>query len=198
VGREESSESEPAPTDFRDCFFAGEGSGVTKSPGDDRRERTLGDGDARGLAVFGRLAIGFRAARTGISSSSSLLSMVATIGVSCCASCGGSCDVADFLLAANRFFMRSYAASPSLSSSFDSSTSGCASDIVNGFALVEGIGASSSDADADAPLSDSDPLSDESAVVFRRAANSFGRGFTDASVACAGEEGIASKKNCNV
>jgi hypothetical protein len=56
---------------------------------------------------------------------------------------------------------------------------------------VEGIGASSSDADA--PLSDSDPLSDESAVVFRRAANSFGRGFTDASVACAGEEGIASR-----
>ena len=64
---------------------------MTKSPGDDRRDRTVGDADARGLAVFVRIVAGLRMfARTGIASSSSLLSIVARIGVSCCASCGAA------------------------------------------------------------------------------------------------------------
>ena len=194
MGRDDSSDSEPASADCRGCFFAGEGPGVTNRPGDDRRDRMLGDGDVWGLAVFVLSMMGLRTfTRTGISSSSSLLSMVATIDVSCCASCGADCTTVELLPAASRFFMSSYAASPSLSSSsFVSLSSICSRDIVRGFVLTFSLefetGASSSDAEL--PSSDSASLSEESDVRFRRAARSVGRGLVDASVARAGEDRI--------
>jgi hypothetical protein len=187
MGCEDSSDSEPAFADRRDGFFTGDTSGVTKSPGDDCRDRTVGDADARGLAIFVRCVIGLRVfARTGIASSSSLLSVVAMTGASCCAFCGAAeCDIDEFLLAASRFFMSSYASSPSLSSSsLVCSMTGSGRVTVDGFAVVVGIASSS---DVDASFSDSASLSDESTTGLRRAASSFGRGFADASVARADE-----------
>ena len=188
MGREDSSESEPAFADRRDGFLAGDGPGVTKRPGEDRRDRTLGDADARGLAVFVWVVAGLRAfARTGIASSSSLLSMVAIIGASCCACCGAAgCAVDELLLAASLFFMSSYASSPSLSSSSSTCVvSGSRRVAVEGFALIVGAVSFS---DADASLSDPASLSEESTVL-RRAASSFGRGFADASAARVGDVG---------
>jgi hypothetical protein len=111
--------------------------------------------------------------------------MVATIGAACCASCGAAeCDD-ELLLAASRFFISSYAASPSLSSSsLVCSVSGSGRIVVEGFALAVGTASCS---EADASLSDSASLSEESTTGLRRAANSFGRGFADASVARVGE-----------
>lgn len=94
-------ESDPADSGIGNRLLTGDGPGDTKSPGDDWRDRMLGDGDARGLEVFCfsvDLRTGFR---TGIKSSSSLLMAVASAG----AAFGFRCSC-DSFSTANRCFMR--------------------------------------------------------------------------------------------
>jgi hypothetical protein len=85
------------------------------------------------------------------------------------------------LVAASRFFIRSYAASSSLSSSRpeEELLLSC-SEFLCGDSIREGC-ASVSRSDSDASPSDSALLSDDLEVGFRRAARSPPRGFTDAS-----------------
>jgi hypothetical protein len=78
---EASSDSESIVVAARD--FSGDAFGVTKRPGEDRRDRGLatGDCDDDGLLLCADLAIGLRGLfLTGMSSSSSLLTMVTAAG----------------------------------------------------------------------------------------------------------------------
>jgi hypothetical protein len=81
----------------------------------------------------------------------------------------------DFLLAASRAFMRSYALPSSISSSSSRPGDGDFGDMARAGALCV------SSSEADALFSDSVSLSEESAADLRRAAKSLGRGL-DASV----------------
>jgi hypothetical protein len=97
--------------------FAGDAFGVTKSPGEDRCDRALGMGDTGGLLLFEILTLPLRPfARTGMSSSSSLLVTVA-LADTLLFRPSFFCASPASLLAAKRFFIRSYAAPLSLSSS---------------------------------------------------------------------------------
>lgn len=111
---EASSESDPAVDLARD--FSGEALGVTKSPGEDRRDRGVATGDCDGRLLCAGLTMGLRVFfMTGTSSSSSLLIVVAATGALNSASVVA-------LLAASRSFICSYAASAS-------SSSGCGKEV---------------------------------------------------------------------
>jgi hypothetical protein len=172
MGFDDSSLSEPA-LDLAREFFAGDTSGVTKRPGEECRDAILGESETRGLAVVLRRVLSVRTLTcTGMSSSSSLLTtaLIAGTGLSC--SRDGSID---FLLAASRAFMRSYALPSSISSSSSRPGDGDFGDMARAGALCV------SSSEADALFSDSVSLSEESAADLRRAAKSLGRGL-DASV----------------
>jgi len=111
-GRGDWSDPELACDERQDCL-TGVAFGVTKRPGDDCRDRMLGEDDAGEGGVWLRRDCGARAfVRTGISSSSSVLATAIPIASSC-----EIRDFVSFLVAANLCFIRVYAFSPSLCSS---------------------------------------------------------------------------------